>query len=181
MSIEIISEKKTQIGQVAVTFTVGRIVSQAKATKGKAGMAVDTVHVRGSTAGTGLRVGAADAVQSATSEIMDVTGRRDAHSNSELSARRTIDATDVLWGAGTPWTRKENRKRSANVPAVETPANMGVTAGETAPNFPVCCYCDSVLSCAQCGREQPAVADTRRTEGAGSSPPEIFSDQQAPS
>lgn len=73
MSIEIISEKKTKIGQVAVTFTVGRIVSQAKATEGSAGMAVGEAHVRSTTAGTGLRVGAADAVQPATSEIMDVT------------------------------------------------------------------------------------------------------------
>lgn len=47
--------------------------SQAKATEGKAGMAVGTPHVRLTTAGTGLRVGAADAVQPATSEIMDVT------------------------------------------------------------------------------------------------------------
>lgn len=47
--------------------------SQAKATKGKAGMAVGTPHVRRSTAGTGLQVGAAGAVQPATSEIMDAT------------------------------------------------------------------------------------------------------------
>ena len=47
--------------------------SRAKATKGKAGMAVGTPHVRRSTAGTGLRVGAASAVLPATSEFMDVT------------------------------------------------------------------------------------------------------------
>lgn len=47
--------------------------SRAKATDGKAGMAVGTPHVRRSTAGTGLRVGVADAVLPATSEIMDVT------------------------------------------------------------------------------------------------------------
>jgi hypothetical protein len=47
--------------------------SQAKATKGKAGMAVGTPDVRRSSAGTGLRVGEAVAVQPATSEIMDVT------------------------------------------------------------------------------------------------------------
>ena len=47
--------------------------SLAKATKGKAGMAVGTAHVRRSTAGTGLRVGEAVAVQPATSEIMDAT------------------------------------------------------------------------------------------------------------
>jgi hypothetical protein len=73
MSIEIISEKKTQIGQVTVTFTVGRIVSRAKATEGKAGMAGDDVSVRRSTAGTGLRVGEASADLPATSEFMDVT------------------------------------------------------------------------------------------------------------
>lgn len=48
--------------------------SQAKATEGKAGMAVsDQGHVRRSTAGTGLQVGEAVAVQPATSEIMGVT------------------------------------------------------------------------------------------------------------
>ena len=49
--------------------------SQAKATKGKAGMAEvgESPLVRRSTAGTGLRVGEAVAVQPATSEIMDVT------------------------------------------------------------------------------------------------------------
>lgn len=94
MNIEIISEKKTQIGQVAVTFTVGRIVSQAKATKGKAGMAVDTVHVRGSTAGTGLRVGAADAVQSATSEIMDVTAGETAPNSRAVADTRRTDVAE---------------------------------------------------------------------------------------
>lgn len=49
------------------------IESRAKATKGKAGTAVVTGHVRRSTAGTGLRVGEAGAAQSATSEFMDVT------------------------------------------------------------------------------------------------------------
>ena len=74
MSIEVISEKKTKIGQVTVTFTVGRIVSQAKATEGKAGMAGDDdVSVRRSPAGTGLRVGEASADLPATSELMDVT------------------------------------------------------------------------------------------------------------
>ncbi len=47
--------------------------SRAKATEGKAGMAGGTPTVRGSTAGTGLRVGEAVAVQPATSEIMDAT------------------------------------------------------------------------------------------------------------
>lgn len=73
MSIEIISEKKTQIGQVAVTFTVGRIVSRAKATEGKAGNAEGTPLVRQTTTGTGLRVGEASADLPATSELMDVT------------------------------------------------------------------------------------------------------------
>ena len=52
--------------------------SRAKATEGKAGMAGERdVHVRRSTAGTGLRVGAADAVLPATDEVMAVTARRD--------------------------------------------------------------------------------------------------------
>jgi hypothetical protein len=51
----------------------------AKAIKGKAGTAEVKGLVRGSTTGTGLRVGEAVAVQPATSEFMDATGRRDAH------------------------------------------------------------------------------------------------------
>lgn len=51
--------------------------SQAKATEGKAGTAVVTGHVRGSTAGTGLRVGVASADLPATSEYMGVTAGRD--------------------------------------------------------------------------------------------------------
>jgi len=51
----------------------------AKATKGKAGTAEVKGLVRRSTAGTGLRVGEAVAVQPATSENMDATGRRDVH------------------------------------------------------------------------------------------------------
>lgn len=157
MSIEIISEKKTQIGQVAVTFTVGRIVSHAKATVGKAGMAgVECVPVRLSTAGTVLRVGEASADLPATSEHMDVTGRRDAHSNSELSLRRA-NASDVLSGALPVGPGRKTGSDLAHVPAVETLANMGVTAGETAPN-------------------SPAVAETRRTESAGFPPRAILSD-----
>lgn len=57
----------------AVEAAIALLESLAKATEGKAGMAGGTPTVRRSTAGTGLRVGAADAVQPATSEIMDVT------------------------------------------------------------------------------------------------------------
>lgn len=142
MSIEIISEKKTQIGQVTVTFTFGRIVSQAKATEGKAGMAVGTPHVRLTTAGTGLRVGEASADLPATSEFMDVTGRRDAHSNSELSLRRA-NASDVLSGALPVGPGRKTGSDLAHVPAVETLANMGVTAGETAPNSPAVAETDA--------------------------------------
>lgn len=91
MSIEIISETKTKIGQVAVTFTVGRIVSRAKATEGKAGNAEGTPLVRPTTTGTGLQVGAADAVQPATSEIMDVTAGETAP-NSPAVAETDADA-----------------------------------------------------------------------------------------
>jgi hypothetical protein len=55
----------------------------AKATKGKAGTAGVNGPVRRSTAGTGLRVGEADAVRPATSEVMDVTARRDEQPNSD--------------------------------------------------------------------------------------------------
>lgn len=94
MSIEIISEKKTKIGQVAVTFTVGRIVSRAKATEGKAGMAgSDDAPVRRSTAGTGLRVGEASADLPATSEHMDVTAGETAP-NSPAVAEKNATAPD---------------------------------------------------------------------------------------
>jgi hypothetical protein len=49
------------------------VQSRAKATEGKAGMAGGTPTVRQTTAGTGLRVGAASAVLPATSEFMDAT------------------------------------------------------------------------------------------------------------
>jgi len=55
--------------------------SQAKATEGKAGNAEGTPLVRQTTTGTGLRVGAADAVQPATSEFMDVTAGETAPSS----------------------------------------------------------------------------------------------------
>lgn len=51
----------------------GVIKSQAKATNGKTGMAVGMPHVRQNNRQMGLRVGAAVAVQPATSELMDVT------------------------------------------------------------------------------------------------------------
>lgn len=61
-------------------------LSQAKATEGKAGMAVvHDDHVRRSTAGTGLQVGEAGADQPATSEFMDVTAGETAP-NSDLPA-----------------------------------------------------------------------------------------------
>lgn len=65
--------------------------SRAKATDGKAGMAVGTPHVRRSTAGTGLRVGEADAVLPATSEIMDVT----AGETAPVSFRFTVSRNTV--------------------------------------------------------------------------------------
>lgn len=59
---------------IAPDMSRADILSQAKATEGKAGMAgVGSDPVRESTAGTGLRVGEADADQPATSELMDVT------------------------------------------------------------------------------------------------------------
>ena len=95
MSIEIISEKKTKIGQVAVTFTVGRIASQAKATEGKAGMAGgDGAPVRRSTAGTGLRVGEASADLPATSEHMDVTAGETAPNSSAVAETHPRDSSE---------------------------------------------------------------------------------------
>lgn len=65
--------------------------SRAKATKGKAGMAVGQAHVRRSTAGTGLRVGVSGAGLTATSEFMEVTAGETAP-NSE-AARTRLKAT----------------------------------------------------------------------------------------
>lgn len=109
----------------------------AKATEGKAGMAGINGPVRRSTAGTGLQVGEASADLPTTSEFMDVTGRRDAHTNSELSLRRA-NASDVLSGAHPVGPGRKTGSDLANVPAVETLANLGVTAGETAPNSSSC-------------------------------------------
>jgi len=61
----------------------------AKATEGKAGTAVVTGHVRRSTTGTGLRVGVADAVRPATSEVMDVTAGETAPNSSEAECSRS--------------------------------------------------------------------------------------------
>jgi hypothetical protein len=67
-----------QLADALSAFTSPEYKSQAKATKGKAGMAGgDEVPVRRSTAGTGLQVGEASADLPATSEHMDVTARRD--------------------------------------------------------------------------------------------------------
>jgi len=101
MSIEIISEKKTKIGQVAVTFTVGRIVSRAKATEGKAGMAgSDDAPVRRSTAGTGLRVGEASADLPATSEHMDVTAGETAPNSPQMEASPANEGSSLSPGGG---------------------------------------------------------------------------------
>ena len=67
----------------------------AKATKGKAGTAEVDGLVRRSTAGTGLRVGEAVAVQPTTSEIMDVTSRERPATNlarGEAVTQRTVNA-----------------------------------------------------------------------------------------
>jgi len=76
--------------------------SQAKATEGKAGMAVGTPHVRRSTAGTGLQVGAAGAVQPATSEIMDATAGETAPNSAPMPscglaiAHQRVEPADSL-------------------------------------------------------------------------------------
>ncbi len=90
-------------------------VSRAKATEGKAGMAGVTGPVRGSTAGTGLRVGVADAVQPATSEFMDVTAGRVPATNSQFwprplskgsgsgfSVLQIVAETEQRWSSGKP-------------------------------------------------------------------------------
>lgn len=67
--------------------------SRAKATEGKAGMAVGTPHVRLTTAGTGLRVGEASADLPTTSEFMDVTaGETAPNSPAVAETRRTESA-----------------------------------------------------------------------------------------
>lgn len=66
--------------------------SLAKATKGKAGMAAGKPSVRRSTAGTGLRVGEAVAVQPATPEIMDVTAGETAPKSKRGRPRKPFEA-----------------------------------------------------------------------------------------
>lgn len=69
---------------------MAHLESQAKATEGKAGNAEGTTPlVRQTTTGTGLRVGAADAVQPATSEFMDVTAGETAPNSGMHRAGRT--------------------------------------------------------------------------------------------
>lgn len=70
--------------------------SRAKATEGKAGNAEGPPLVRQTTTGTGLRVGVADAVQPATSEIMDATAGRDRQPSDPTADRREIVALGDL-------------------------------------------------------------------------------------
>ncbi len=72
--------------QLRAITTALQLNPVAKATEGKAGMAVGEAHVRRSTAGTGLRVGEAGADQPATSEHMDVTAGETAPNFVERSA-----------------------------------------------------------------------------------------------
>ena len=74
----------------------------AKATKGKAGTAVVTGHVRRSTTGTGLRVGEAVAVRPATSEFMDATGGESAAHKSKGGRPLAKDADKALMRTQ-PW------------------------------------------------------------------------------
>ena len=86
----------------------------AKATKGKAGTAVVKGHVRRSTAGTGLRVGAAGAVQPATSEIMDATAGETAPNSRRGRGRPKIIGPRPWELEGIPkrtWYRRKAEKK----------------------------------------------------------------------
>lgn len=113
----------------AINAAIAALESQAKATEGKAGMAGGESPVRRSTAGTGLRVGAADAVQPATSEIMDVTAGETAP-NSEAAGKRPVPSV-----SGDPH-REQQRDTT------------GVTAGETAPSLSEAL--DWLINCVEC-------------------------------
>ncbi len=67
-----------------------KIESLAKATRGKAGTAGGAAPVRRSTAGTGLRVGAAGAALPATSELMDVTAGETALNSVDTAVTRNV-------------------------------------------------------------------------------------------
>jgi hypothetical protein len=73
----------------------------AKATKGKTGKAEVKGLVRGSTTGTGLRVGEAVAVQPATSEFMDVTAGETAPL--VRRGRPRLEVVDKTLAAMKPW------------------------------------------------------------------------------
>jgi hypothetical protein len=85
----------------------------AKATKGKAGTAEVKGLVRRSTAGTGLRVGEAVAVQPATSEFMDVTGRRDVHQIKRGRGRPKVTGPRPWETAGVSKTTYYRERRRA--------------------------------------------------------------------
>lgn len=104
------------------------LLSQAKATEGKAGMAAGTASVRRSTAGTGLRVGEAVAVLPATSEVMGVTaGETALNSRASSHEKRRLDASGELTSTG-PETSTSSVRTIAQCPAMARPANRGVTA-----------------------------------------------------
>ena len=71
-----------------------------------------------------------------------------------------VQATKAAFRAG--WRSK---------PDASPPRSEGVRASEVRNAVPVCCYCDADLSCAACGREQPADAAQR---------PEVQSDGPNP-
>ena len=96
-----------------------RFQSQAKATKGKAGTAGVTGAVRRSTAGTGLRVGEAVAVQPATSEITDVTSRERPATNSKRGRPLKGEQRDKPWLKTNPPLSKSayyRRKAAGTLP-----------------------------------------------------------------
>jgi len=90
VSIEIISEKKTQVGQVTVTFTVGRIVSQAKEPEANVGSA-GTDPLTRPAMGSSRAVAGRSAT--ATSERMDATAGETAL-NSPAVAETDANAKD---------------------------------------------------------------------------------------
>lgn len=95
----------------------------AKATKGKTGTAGSQAPVRRSTAGTGLRVGEAVAVQPATSEIMDATSReRPAPNLKRGRGRPKIEGPrpwDVEGISKRTWHRQQKKNKGASQRKVE--------------------------------------------------------------
>ena len=107
--------KLDQLKALGEAKRLARTNPVAKATKGKAGTAGVKGPVRRSSAGTGLRVGEAVAVQPATSEIKDATGRRDVHQPIRGRGRPKVEGKRPWELEGIPrrtWYRRQKDAKS---------------------------------------------------------------------